>query len=576
MVPMSSQLAPIANRLKALPAGSVVAGKYRIDAVLAEGGMGVIYRGWHLVLDQPIAVKVMRPELAERPEAGLRFLNEARAAARLRGANVARVLDSGAIDASGTELLYIVLEYLEGADLRTVLEQGGALRLEQAVDFVLQACEALAEAHVAGIVHRDVKPENLFLTRQPDGSEIIKLLDFGISKRMDGDPLVEGTDGQSLGSPHYMAPEQMSSPGGVDMRADIWSLGIVLYELLTLRVPFDGDTIATVCAQVLGREPTPISAYCENFPAEVDAAVLGCLQKDREQRHAHVGEFANALARFGSAKATESLRRIQRIFEHSGEGVPLFEIDVELADAQSGTHLARRERSSAAARQRSARERSRSVDVAVDVSFEEPPQARPRTGLRVALAGAAAFAALALALPGGTTLKEMRDKASSALSPISANARVIAEHPAVQLSKLMPQVEAALPSADEDNPQLTVDPAKAAAPPPAPARPRAAAIVPRQQPRTVATEKPRGLDLPRLPTGLAPARPGSRSEAPAATAAAAPKDDHLLVPYGQTEQPSSRSEGESKVDIASSRYGLDASELASAGLVPAYTPAPEN
>lgn len=558
---MSSQIPPNGSRLKGLPAGSVVAGKYRIDAVLAEGGMGIIYRGWHLVLDQPVAVKVMRPELSERPEAGLRFLNEARAAARLRGANVARVLDSGAIDAAGTELLYIVLEYLEGADLRTVLEQSGALRLEQAVDFVLQACEALAEAHVAGIVHRDVKPENLFLTRQPDGSEIIKLLDFGISKRMDGDPLVEGTDGQSLGSPHYMAPEQMSSPGGVDMRADIWSLGIVLYELLTLRVPFDGDTIATVCAQVLGREPEPMGTYCEEMPSEVEAAVLGCLQKEREDRHAHVGELAKALAPFGSTKASESLRRIQRIFEHRSEAA-FVDVDVDLTGVESGTQGARRERSGSAARKIVLRERSESIHV----TFEAPR--RPRTGLRVGLAAAAAAAALAFALPGGTTLKDMRETAANALSPLGARARVVAEHPSIQLSKLMPRIEAALPSLTEERepPVVTAGSSVVPASQTPVARPRPAPV--RQQ-WTPPVPRPRAPEPSKLGERPAPAEPAS----PAILS----KEDSLLVPYSQDPQPGGfRTDEHRKVDIASSRYGLDADELASAGLVPAYAPAPEN
>lgn len=412
------------THVRGLPPGSVIAGKYRIDRVLAEGGMGVIYQGWHLVLDQPIAVKVMRPELADRPEGSLRFLNEARAAARLKGANVARVLDSGAIATGPCELLYIVLEYLEGADLRTVLDQEGALPVERAVDFVLQVCEALAEAHTAGIVHRDVKPENLFLTRQPDGSEIIKLLDFGISKRLDADPGAQQSEAQSLGSPHYMSPEQMSSPGTVDERGDIWSLAVVTYELLTFAVPFDGDTLATVCGQVLGKDPEPLSVYCEDVPSELEELILSCLHKDRNFRPASVREFAEAIAHLGSSKALESVQRVQRIFDRRNSE-PAIDVDVDLSEMS--LNIAAERPTQALSPAEKGRGPIDSID-SMEVEVPIPARRRPRVTRRIAAAAAAAAAAavLAVALPEAPNLGEMKDRTARVMSPLGAQAKLSA------------------------------------------------------------------------------------------------------------------------------------------------------
>lgn len=299
-----------------LSPGSVIGRKYRLDGRIAEGGMGIVFRGWHVVLEQPIAIKVVRPEYSHHPEAVARFLNEARAIARLRGIHVARVLDTGRIE-NGPP--YMVLEYLEGRDLRTLLESEGPLELERAVDYVLQICEAMAEAHSLGVIHRDLKPENLFLTQQPDGSELLKVLDFGISKRLAAEGRSYTLQGQSLGSPHYMAPEQMSSPDKVDARADVWSLGVVLFELLTNQVPFAGETLPVACVKVLCDDPVSLRAMRPDVPAEVENVIRRCLQKHPEERFPSVRELAESLAPFASAECAESLRRVRRIL---GEPAP--------------------------------------------------------------------------------------------------------------------------------------------------------------------------------------------------------------------------------------------------------------
>lgn len=280
--------------------GEVIAGRYRLDGVLAEGGMGVVYRAWHLTLDQPIAIKIMRSELAIWPEAALRFLNEARSAAQLRGQHIARVLDSGTLGEEFKGALYIVMELLDGADLRAILQREGPLPRDRAVAYVRDACAALAEVHAAGIVHRDVKPENLFLARDRDGDgvEKIKLLDFGISKRVDGGGGFETREG--LGSPHYMAPEQLTSACSVDARADVWSLGVVLYELLSGRLPFDGDNPAAIFREVLTCEPTPLDSVCPSLPPGLAEIVHRCLSKRAEDRWNNVQELSAALLGFAS------------------------------------------------------------------------------------------------------------------------------------------------------------------------------------------------------------------------------------------------------------------------------------
>jgi serine/threonine protein kinase len=280
-----------------LQAGDVLTGKYRVERVLGRGGMGMVVAARHLQLGELYAIKVMLPEMLEHPEALDRFLREARASARLRGEHVARVHDVGTLE-SGVP--FMVLEYLEGTDLENVFNKCGALGLGEAAAYVNQACAALVEAHGQGIIHRDLKPSNLFLVRRPNGSPCIKVLDFGISKELGDDKITSKLTktGTIMGSPHYMSPEQMLDSKTADARSDIWSLGVILYELVTGRLPFIAENMTEIIAKVLSTEPPAPSQVCPGLPPEFDALMTRCLDKDKVQRFQSVQELMKALAPF--------------------------------------------------------------------------------------------------------------------------------------------------------------------------------------------------------------------------------------------------------------------------------------
>jgi tRNA A-37 threonylcarbamoyl transferase component Bud32 len=275
--------------------GDVIAGKYAIVKVLGEGGMGVVYEATHLKLRQRVAVKMLQPEMLSHEIIVTRFEREARAAGQLRSRHTARVMD---VDSTAAGLPYMVMEFLEGHDLEVELGQRGRLPHEEAVDYVLQACAAMIEAHRLGIVHRDLKPANLFLAIDGD-ARIIKLLDFGISKvQNEGDSKLTTPD-SVMGTALYMSPEQVRSSGTVDARTDIWSLGIILYELLSGRPPWIG-TPTQLAAAIVTEDPPDILGLCE-VPLEVVAVIGRALKRDPAQRFTDVKELALALAPFASA-----------------------------------------------------------------------------------------------------------------------------------------------------------------------------------------------------------------------------------------------------------------------------------
>ena len=289
--------------------GVIIGNKYRVDGFLGEGGMGVVLSATHLELDSPVAIKVVREELAEDEHAVENLLFEARAAARMRGAHIVRVLDVGRLDGGAP---YVVMEQLRGWDLGAELVANGVLSPTLAAGYLLQACEGLAEAHALGIIHRDLKPANLFVAETHEGP-VLKVLDFGISKNVgaavrSGPRSTLTKSGLAVGSPFYMSPEQMRALPNLDARADIWSLGAILFELLAGRCPFEGEKPAEICAKVLS-EPTPsLFDFCPAAPEELDVIIHCCLQKEPSARYQSVAELADALRHFLAAQVVSSSR----------------------------------------------------------------------------------------------------------------------------------------------------------------------------------------------------------------------------------------------------------------------------
>jgi serine/threonine-protein kinase len=299
--------------------GDLLAGKYRVERVLGVGGMGIVVAARHEQLDQPVAIKFVRDDALGNPEAVARFLREARAAVKLRSEHAAKVLDVGTLESGAP---YMVMEYLEGSDLGAVLSERGPLTMELAAEYIVQACEAVAEAHAAGIVHRDLKPQNLFLARSVGGNRV-KVLDFGVSKTLANSSGGGGALTQTrsmLGSPLYMSPEQMRSSRDVDARADVWAFGVVLFELLTRRWPFEAESMPELCLKVVTEPPQPLGALRPDVPQAMIDIVERCLRKDPAERFANAAELAVALEPLAPPESRITVERARIAMGSTGRG----------------------------------------------------------------------------------------------------------------------------------------------------------------------------------------------------------------------------------------------------------------
>ena len=308
--------------------GQVLGRKYEIIEMLGVGGVGFVVAANHVELGEKVALKFLKPDMLVNPEVVGRFAHEALAAVRIKSEHVARVFDVGSMP-DGTP--FIVMEFLEGRDLFDVITQDGPQPIRRAVDYVLQACEALADAHACGIVHRDVKPENLFLLQRSEGIELIKVLDFGISKlALTGSafhskvPLVRTM--LPMGSPVYMSPEQIRASKDIDCRTDIWSMGCVLYELLTGSAAFDAPSLTQLSATILEQNPAAPSLGHPEIPAELDSIVSRCLKKNPKDRFQNVAELAMALYPWGPKRARVHAERCCLLLKVAGTSQAEFEL----------------------------------------------------------------------------------------------------------------------------------------------------------------------------------------------------------------------------------------------------------
>lgn len=292
--------------------GDIIGGKYRVEKVIGQGGMGTVVRARHTLLEQDVAIKVLANELAADPQYAARFLREAQTAVSIKGEHVVRVLDVGTRENGAP---FMVMEYLQGKDLAAIVEESGPLHVSDAVDYMLQACEALAEAHAAGLTHRDIKPSNLFLAKRSDGSPLVKLLDFGIAKPASATDTRLTATGAAMGSPSYMSPEQVRNAKDVDHRSDIWSLGASLHELLAGTPPFRAETFPALCAAIIADDPTPLRSVRKDAPLDLEGVITKCLEKKIDNRYQDVGALALALAPFGGPDSRVSVERITKIIK---------------------------------------------------------------------------------------------------------------------------------------------------------------------------------------------------------------------------------------------------------------------
>jgi serine/threonine protein kinase len=312
-----------ASAVRELAPGTLIAGKYLVEGTIGAGGLGIVVRARHVQLEQPVAIKYLKRVDVSRPDVVERFVREARLAARIKNEHAVKVFD---VDTLDNGVPYIVMELLEGRDLESILRDG-PLTLHDAIDYVLQASQALAEAHAIGIVHRDVKPANLFLADRPGGSSIVKVLDFGISKiaskpgqggrREKQVTLVD----ERLGTPVYMSPEQLEAAKDVDARADIWALGVVLHELVTRTVPFGGDDLTQLFVAILQHPPIPLRSVLPCGPPELEAIILRCLEKERDKRYRNIAELAQDLAELWEGESPSRVQEISRMIRAAGHSI---------------------------------------------------------------------------------------------------------------------------------------------------------------------------------------------------------------------------------------------------------------
>jgi serine/threonine protein kinase len=478
-VPQAEAAAPAAAG-SILP-GTRIADKYVVERMIGEGGLGVVLAARHVHLDQVVAIKSLRPNALANKGVAERFLREARLAAKIRSEHVVHVYDVGTLP-DGTP--YMVMEYLAGTDLGRQLNATGPLPVDKAVDYVLQACEALAEAHIAGIVHRDIKPDNLFVATSAGGKSILKILDFGISKMATRQTTNSGAElteaGDKFGTPVYMSPEQLLSARDVDARTDVWAIGVVLYELLTGKLPFDGD-LPELCSAILTKPPVPLAAARPYLPDALQGVIDRCLAKELTERFQNVAELAQELRPFAGPISQARIDHVVQLIRGAGESVR-----VSLPPAQASGRSLREEPTLA--------ETERAATTGSGVSAWGAAPARDskegRSGrARIAALVTASLAAAALGLAAIAGARGHSAASSQPPAPISAPQTTPAVPPPVALPPSAPQPMPATPA----EPEVSASASASAAAPGYRKPPRGASS---SHPRSAATSDPNAVINP--------------------------------------------------------------------------------
>jgi serine/threonine-protein kinase len=326
--PPSTELAtvPAANRSPSFRPGVVIADKYVVERLIGEGGLGVVVAAKHAQLEQLVAIKYLRAKALSDGAVTERFVREARLAAKIRSDHVARVYDVGMLPSGAP---YMVMEYLSGMDLGRMLGSTGPLPVWRAVEYVLQACDALGAAHAAGVVHCDIKPENLFVTTGASGAPLLKVLDFGISKLTPDRARVESSKageitvaGELFGTPAYMSPEQLLAPNEVDLRTDIWAIGVVLHQLLSGRLPFDGETLPELCSAIVKNTPVSLSDLRPDVPPGLVRSVERCLSKMPGDRFQRIADLRAEIGPYAAVTREQRVGQALRTLDAADRGRP--------------------------------------------------------------------------------------------------------------------------------------------------------------------------------------------------------------------------------------------------------------
>lgn len=443
--------------------------RYELLEPLGSGGWGQVYLARHLELGHRVAIKVLTAQRAEVPAQRKRFLQEARASARLESDHVVQVVDVGEADLGP----YFVMELLQGMDLAELLRQCGPQSIEVSVDYILQACAGVAAAHEHGVVHRDIKPGNLFLTRSEAGNgERIKVLDFGISKQLlpDEEEAALTTTAGIIGSPRYMAPEQMDPQLEMGTATDVWGLTVTLHELLTGKLPFSGETLPKLSAAILHMEPVALREHLPHAPEELEAILLRCLTKRPDARISSVTELAQLLAPFASESGRAGVAQLLSS-EPAG---------VSFAPSRPATPRA------------APSETTLTTDSLALPALDEPEEPakakrRPTVALGAVAAGALLFGTIAFVTtqPEPAASESQQEAAATVAAPAPTTPEPAATadggRPAHEAADASPVTQPAATHPEATKPEVAEPPSQKAAPQPTP-QPRATPVAAPSEP----------------------------------------------------------------------------------------------